>query len=303
MNRPPRPRRPRSLAIAIVAALLLTVGVASAGAASNIEGVWSFNGGAIDVKPLSNGTYEGIVSQPTTFAECPHEVNEPIWTEIKEQSDGSYCGKHQWFYGTPQTGCHRESRGPTAWRVITEPNGSYYLYVCFSHPGTTQPHIAANGDPQTSSEYKAYGVTYGCYRSELIALLPPAPGSVGASGSSGSSGTSTTGKGGVLGEKETLTLPSNKLCLSARRFKIHLLEPKYDPFKSVTIVLNGHKVKSSRKGDYVVATIDLRGLRKGAFTIHVSVVTILGHHLSGRRTYHTCIPKRKTKRFEKPKVL
>jgi hypothetical protein len=54
-NRSPRTRRPRWLALALVAALALTVGVASATAASNIEGVWSFGGGQIAVEGLSNG--------------------------------------------------------------------------------------------------------------------------------------------------------------------------------------------------------------------------------------------------------
>src|SRR5277367_5552259 len=98
MERPPRRKRlPRSPLLAFATTMLLALGVASAGAASNIEGIWSFNGGQIGVQRLSNGTYEGTVVAATKFAECTHEVGEPIWTGMTEQADGSYVGLHQWF--------------------------------------------------------------------------------------------------------------------------------------------------------------------------------------------------------------
>ncbi len=84
-------------------------------------------------------------------------------------------------------------------------DGSHTLRVCLSRPSdNSQPTIAADGAPYDASEYAAYGVTYGCFESTLIG---PLPGS------------------GVAGSKATITLPSNKLCLSLRLFKIHLLEP------------------------------------------------------------------------------
>jgi hypothetical protein len=258
-------------------ALVLAIGSASAVAASSIEGVWSFNGGqiAIQSSPTSNGTFMGTVVAATTFAECTHEVGEPIWTDVTEQPDGSYWGLHQWFLA----GCERNpTRGPTAWRVLEEPNGAHYLRVCFSHPGTAQPTIAASGAPKGPSEYATYGVTYGCYDSALIAPLP-----------------SVAGEGGVAGSIERLTLPSAKKCLSLRLFKIHLADPQYDPFKTVTVTLKGRRIRTSRKGKYVVATIDLKGLPKGAFTIKIHATTVLGHHLSASRRYHTCIKKLKKK--------
>jgi hypothetical protein len=71
----------------------------------------------------------------------------------------------------------------------------------------------------------------------------------------------------------------------------HLREPKYDPFKTVAVTIKGHRVATTRHGDYVVATIDLKGLPSGAFTVKIHVTTVLGHHLSGARTYHTCAKK------------
>ena len=271
VNRPTHPRRPRSLLIAIAAALLLAVGAASAGAASSIEGIWSFNGGQIGVQRLANGTYSGTVVVATKFAECAHPVGQEIWTGMTEQPDGSYLGLHQWYFGGSV--CQENPlRGPTAWRILEEVNSSYYLRVCFSHPGTSQPTIAADGS--------ARGATYGCTNSALTALLPVAPGS------------------GVTGSKESLTLPSAKKCLSARSFKIHLADPKYDPLKKITVTLRGRKIKSrkittSRRGNYIVATINLRGLPKGAFTIKIHATTVLGHSLSASRTYHTCNKKNK----------
>jgi hypothetical protein len=266
--------RYRSLLVAIATVLALGVGTASAGTTARIEGVWSFNGGQIGVQHLSNGTYAGTVVAETKFAECVHPVGQQIWTDMTKQSDGSYWGLHQWYSANCQ---ENPQRGPTAWRILEAANGSHYLRVCFSHPSTSQPTIAADGAPKEASEYAAYHVTYGCDNSALIAPLPVAP----------------SGKGGG---SEGLTLPSAKQCLKIRRFKIRLRNPKYDPFKKVTITLNGHKIATSRKGNYVVATISLKGLRKGSFTIKVRATTVLGHHLSASRTYHTCREKKRSKK-------
>ena len=101
---------------------------------------------------------------------------------------------------------------------------------------------------------------------------------------------------------EHLSLPSAKRCLSVRRFQIHLLNPKYDPFKTVSVTIKGRKIATARKGDYVVATIDLQGLPKGAFTVEIKATTVLGHHLSATRTYHTCVKKiKKSSKHSKKK--
>lgn len=269
LDRPPRSRRPRALLLAIATAMLLAVvGVASAGAASNIEGVWPFDKGQIAIQPSSNGTFAGIVVVETKFAECAHEVGEEIWTGITPQPDGSYWGLHQWFY--EKGGCIRNpTRGKAAWRVLEGAGGSHYLRVCLSEPNGPQPTIAPDG---TSKE-----VTYGCVNSALTAPLAAGPGS-----SAGS---------GKKGRKEILSLPKAKKCLSVRLFKIHLADPRYDPLKKVTVTLKARKIATSRQGKLVVATINLKGLPKGAFTIKIQATTVLGHSLSASRTYHTCIKK------------
>ncbi len=75
---------------------------------------------------------------------------------------------------------------------------------------------------------------------------------------------------------------------------------KYDPFKTVSVTLKGRKIATVHKGKYVIATIDLKGMPKGAFTVKIKATTVLKHHLSASRTYHTCIakirPKKKSKK-------
>jgi hypothetical protein len=260
MHVPSRTRpRPRSLLLALAAVALLGVGVgvATASAASSIVGVWSFGGGQIAVKSAGTNTFVGIVVAETTFAECPHPVGQEIWTGMTEQADGSYWGLHQWYY--EKTCGLNKSLGPTAWRVKEEPNGAKYLRVCFSKPGTTQPEIPATG-PEAQ-------VTYGCLSSALVAPLPTA---------------------GAAAFKAALQLSGSKQCLSGRLFKIHLAEPKYDPFKTIRVTLRGHRLATVRRGGYVVATVNLGGLPPGAFTVNVKATTVLGEHLSGSRTYHTC---------------
>lgn len=254
-HRPTAPRRRTTSSLVVIAtAMTLLVGVVSAGAASSIEGVWAFESGEIAVTPSSNGTFVGTVVDQTKFAECVHPVGQKIWTEMRPQPDGSYWGDHQWYF--EGTCAKNPTPGPTAWRVREASDGSKYLQVCFSDPGTSQPTIAPDGVPAN--------VTYKCIDSALTAPLKA---------------------------DERLSLPSAKKCLSTRLFRIHLEEPKYDPFKSVDVMIRGHKIATLRRGAYVVATIDLKGFPRGAFTLKISATTVLGHHLLGRRTYHTCVRK------------
>jgi hypothetical protein len=273
-NTSPRPRRRASLLFAITATiLLLTFGVATATATSSIEGVWSFNGGQIAVESAGNGKFNGIVVQPTKFATCTHPVGQEIWKEIAPQADGSYWGFHQWYKSSEAsvTCVENPVLGPTAWRVNREANGSSYLLVCLSSPGTTQPSI-----PPGSS---GINVTYGCTKSALTAPL--------ASSAVGSF-------------KEVVSLPSAKKCVSARKFDIHIHDSKYDPFKSVVVTLRGHKLKVLHRGSTYIATINLRGLPLGAFTVDIKATTFRGNNVSGSRTYHTCATKPKR---TKPKRL
>ncbi|HTA36325.1 MAG TPA: hypothetical protein VK761_06385 [Solirubrobacteraceae bacterium] len=260
--------RARQICLAAIASSVLALLVAAgpAAATSQIEGVWSFNGGSVAVQPLSNGTFVGTVVAPTDFAQCAHPVGEQVWTDLRLQPDGSYFGLHQWYF---EGSCIANPRlGLTAWRVLTTSGGARFLRVCFSSPGTAQPVIAADG---TSTN-----VSYGCVDSSLIAPLPAAS--------------------GVAAFTQAVSLPSAKRCFSNREFQIHLRNPANDPLKRVSIALGGRHLLVARRAGRIEATVNLKGLPKGAFTVKIQALTVLGHRLSGSRTYHTCVSRSRSNR-------
>ena len=257
--------------------------VAPAGANSSIEGVWSYNGGKVAIHPGPEGTLVGTVVEPTRFAECTHPAGEEMWTDIRPQPNGSYWGFHHWFYETPQCALN-PNPGPTAWRVMEAANGVHYLLVCFSSPEKpTQPTIGPNGETAD--------VSYRCYGSEVeSAHIAPLP-----------QRSTPASHIGAKTFSEAVSLPTNKQCLSHRVLHIHLNDPKYDPLKKVVVTLRKRRIAVERRGNVFVATVDLKGLPRGAFTVKISVTTVLGYHFSGSRTYHTCVAKRKTSRSKSPK--
>lgn len=277
-NTSPRPRRRRSLLLAIAATiLLLTVGVATAAGTSPIEGVWSFDGGQIAVEPEGSGDFKGTVVQPTKFATCTHEVGETIWTKMAPQPDGSYEGFHQWFKEGEKCVKDPAFVGPAAWRVLEASDGAKSLLVCLSHPGTTQPTIPP-GSNGIGSTYK-FSPEKPCLESALTATL--------ASSSVGSF-------------KQVVSLPKAVKCLSARKFAIHIADPRFDPFKMIVVTLKGHKLKVVHHRGVYTATVNLTHLPAGSFTVKIRATTFRGNHLHGSRTYHTCAKKRKK---SKPKKL
>ncbi len=250
----------------------LIVGVPGASAAaepcSSIECVWSFSGGEIAIQRASPTTFDGIVVAPTKFAECPHPVGERIWSSITPQQDGSYWGLHQWFFEGES--CMRNpTLGLTAWRVMKGAAGGHYLRVCLSSPGDPQPTIDAAGESANS--------TFGCVSSSLVAPLPVQ--AVPAS------------KAAVASFARAISLPGAKQCVSRRRFRIHVHDPRYDPLKEVVVTLGARRIAVRRHGNVFVSTIDLHGLPRGTFTVKIRAITVLGHRLTGSRTYHTCAPR------------
>jgi hypothetical protein len=276
-----KPNHQRLLALLLGATIPLLVGlggVADASSSSAIEGVWSFKGGEVAVQPLAGGTYAGTVVAPTQFAQCSHPIGEQMWTTIAPQADGSYFGLHQWYF--EDASCTpNPTLGPTAWRVLATADGSRFLRVCFSSPGSSQPTIAPDG----SSAH----VTRECVDSALIAPLPPS--------------VAPTSRAGALSFARAVSLPSNRKCTSQRVFQIHLRDPKNDPFKKVVVTLGKHRVTVVRHGRLFASTINLKGLPRGSFTVKIRATTVLGHHLSGSRTYHTCVKRRR--KASKPKRL
>jgi hypothetical protein len=257
----------KGLLSAAVAALLVLVSASSAMADAPIEGVWSFNGGKVAVEANPDGSFRGVVVAPTKFSQCFHPIGEEVWSGIREQSDGSYWGLHQWYYETAECVPNPE-RGLTAFRVLTAGDGSKSLEVCFSEPGSkSQPKIPPSGSPS--------GATYGCSASARISPLPSVePGDA----------------------PKYILLPGNGLCLTRAKLKVRLRNPSGDPIVKAKVRLRSGKVrrraKLVHKTNGIVATLNLRGLTKPKFTVSVHVTTALGHHLKRKRAYRLCGPTR-----------
>jgi hypothetical protein len=268
-----RPLARRALTSSPILLLLVLAFSGSAAAATNeIEGVWSFNGGSVAIQPLSNGTFQGTVVTPTTFATCEHPAEQVMWTEMRLQTEGSsagsFWGLHQWYKGTGAS-CEKDALGPTAWRVLHESDGAPYLEVCFSHPGTSQPKIAPDG---TATED-----TFGCEKSSPLASLSE----VEVLGKAGS------GTAGVTFSK-TVVLPSATACVSQTSLKIALKDPKYDALTQVVVKLNGKTVADVKGVKRLKKGITLTKLPTGTYKISVVATTVLKQRLTGSQTYKSC---------------
>jgi CSLREA domain-containing protein len=101
-----------------------------------------------------------------------------------------------------------------------------------------------------------------------------------------------------LSAKAAFAFPSTRACVSRRHFVIHIRKLPGIVFVSVTVKLNGKRVKVL-KGKQLTAAIDLRGLPKGTFTAAITAKTSDGRTVTGRRRYHTCVPKRAFKGHSK----
>jgi hypothetical protein len=269
MNRLLRAMSRRPWPVAIALAMSLGLGVApSAGAASEIEGVWSFHGGQVAIHPTTNGQFAGVVVTPTQFDVCTHQAGEVMWTGITLQSDGSYWGSHQWLFET--TCAPNPEPGPTAWRVLQKSDGSKYLLVCFSEPGRTQPTIAPTGVTANA--------TFGCPESAPTAPLPVVSNGKG-SGQSGAE---------LITFRKAVGLPSAALCVRRHSLRIALRDPKYDPFKEVVVKIGRRQVADIRGVARLKRGIVLKGLPAGSYTLKVTVITVLDQRLAGRRTYRSC---------------
>jgi hypothetical protein len=260
--RMPTPRKRRYPALLLTLLVLCAV-PAAAGAAADIEAVWSFGGGQVAVRAGGPGGFTGTVIRTTTLASCPHAVGEQMWANVSAQPDGSYWGGHQWF--TDGSCAPIAQRGNTAFRVLMRADGARFLRACFNPPESpdVQPKIAPDG---SSSE-----VLGNCLDSDLISPLPE----------------------GTTKVDTIATLPKQgkKRCLSRRSFTIRLKEPPGDALSTASVFLNGKRVQI-RRGDRITAPIVLKGLPKGRYTVKIVAKTVLGKTISGSRKYRTCAKRR-----------
>ena len=93
------------------------------------------------------------------------------------------------------------------------------------------------------------------------------------------------GLGGPVRAARSATLPRS--CASRRSFTIRLRRG----LRSAKVTVNGRRVKV-RRGLRLRATVNLRGLPKGAFRVVVTGRTAKGRVLRSARTYRTCVAKK-----------
>jgi hypothetical protein len=87
----------------------------------------------------------------------------------------------------------------------------------------------------------------------------------------------------IVGKKLTLGLKLVKGCVSKRHFRIHPgRKGKFEEF------INGKLERSGRIGSNG-ASVDLRGLPKGAYVVQLVVTDSKGHSFFETHTFHTCI--------------
>jgi hypothetical protein len=100
--------------------------------------------------------------------------------------------------------------------------------------------------------------------------------------------------------KDVIKLPSNKKCVSRRKFRIRIRQPGGIKIQTALVFLNGKKIRVLTRKVFQrkrrVANVDLRGLPKGVFKVRIVVLTTEGTTLRGTRKYRTCTKKRKSKR-------
>ncbi len=254
-------RRPVLRAMVLAVAMLL-LGAGAARAADPIEGIWSFNGGQVAIKHQPNGTFMGTVVKDTKFTICIHPAGEAMWTNMVKQPDGSFYGFHQWYFGgiDGQPCAKNPELGLTAWRVLPSGQGSKFLRVCFSSPGSgVQPTIGPEGAEA--------GADAGCSDSELISELPAVDGN----------------------PAKYIELPGSPC--GRKKLKVKLKDPEGDPIKSAKVFLKSGGVKRvaklKRKGPRIIATLSLTGLPGTKVKVFASFETLLGQRVKRSKTYST----------------
>jgi hypothetical protein len=92
----------------------------------------------------------------------------------------------------------------------------------------------------------------------------------------------------AIGLPATNTLKS---CKSRRSFHIRINPPRGVRFTKVSVRLN-KKLISVRRGKHLSASVNLKGLPRGRFTLRVVATTASGKKLSRTRHYVTCVKNR-----------
>jgi hypothetical protein len=104
----------------------------------------------------------------------------------------------------------------------------------------------------------------------------------------------------LFGPGGLVQVPSNRRCVSRRKFRIRIRERRGIKIEAAVLLLNGRRIKVVKRKVFRrkrhTARVNLRGLPKGTFKLKITVLTSEGNSLTGTRTYHTCTKKRRSKR-------
>jgi hypothetical protein len=87
-------------------------------------------------------------------------------------------------------------------------------------------------------------------------------------------------------------LPSSRKCVSRRKFPIKLVVPRGVKVGKAAVTVNTKRLKVRKVGARYTASIDLRGLPKGRFTVKIKITTTSGRVINGSRRYRTCAPRK-----------
>ncbi len=106
------------------------------------------------------------------------------------------------------------------------------------------------------------------------------------------------GGGAAPAASRIVTLPSSKRCVSRRRFRIRVRRIKgQSAYRRVEVRVNGKRSKVVR-GVRDTATVDLRGLPKGRFTVRIAVTLADGRTVTATRRYRTCAKRPSTRKHK-----
>ena len=90
----------------------------------------------------------------------------------------------------------------------------------------------------------------------------------------------------IVTSGEVLVTPA-RTCVSRRRFRIRIRGLGV-ALRSATVLVRARPVPVVRRRGRLTATVDLRGLRRGRFTVAITAHTAAGATLRGARRYWTC---------------
>ncbi len=101
----------------------------------------------------------------------------------------------------------------------------------------------------------------------------------------------------LYGANGLVQAPSNRRCVSRRKFRIRIRERRGIRIEAAIVVLNGRRLKVLKRRVFQrkrhTATVNLRGLPKGTFRLKITVLTSTGDTITGTRKYRTCTKKRR----------